>query len=77
MFQDVMKNENMIDEQLIRLAYSKNIKIHITLNNNSWRNGFVKKLDNNFFIFEDLENGEEPFFYAQLTNVEPFTEVEK
>ena len=68
-------NNEKINEQLIRLAFSKNIRIHISLKDGTWRNGFVKEILGDTFELEDRENGIEPFFYIQLMNVEPFTEV--
>ena len=69
-----MKHETISNEQLVRLAFSKGIKIHITLNDGSWRNGMVQEVTADFFMLEDKENGLEPFFYIQLNNVEPFME---
>ena len=69
-----MKHEIILNEQLIRLAFSKGIKIHITLNDETWRNGMVQEVSADFFMLEDKENGIEPFFYIQLKNVEPFRE---
>ena len=68
-------NNEIINEQLIRLAFSKGIKIHISLKDGTWRNGFVKEVLGDVFELEDKENGVEPFFYIQLVSVEPFNEV--
>jgi len=68
-----MKHE-ILNEQLIRLAFSKRMQIHIILNDGTWRNGFVTKVFSDFFDFKDHKNDVEPFFYIQLKNVEPFTE---
>jgi len=70
-------NNEKINEQLIRLAFSKGIKIHITLQDGTWRNGMVQSVEGDVFDLEDKENGVEAFFYMQLKNVEPFTEGEK
>lgn len=71
-----MKYEKM-NEELIRLAFSKGIKIHITLEDGTWRNGFVIEVFGDVFDLEDKENGIEAFFYIQLKNVEPYLEVGK
>ena len=68
-----MKDESINNEQLVRLAFSKQIKVHLILKNGTWRNGFVTKLDVDFFYFKDTENAEEPFFYIQVVDVQPFT----
>jgi hypothetical protein len=65
---------NLVGQELIKLSFNKKIKIHIILKDKTWRNGFVTKILPDFFMFEDMEDGEEPFFYIQLYNVEPFME---
>lgn len=72
-----MKDEIINNEELINLAYSKQIKIHLVLKNGSWRNGYVTKTYPDFFYFQDYRNEEETFFYIQIKNVEPFIEPGK
>jgi len=74
-----MKNEKEIidNEQLVRLAFSKNIKVHLTLTNNSWRNGNIIAVYPDFFLFKDIENLEEPFFYMQVRTIEPYLNLKK
>ena len=72
-----MKHEIISNERLIELAHSKQIKIHLVLNDGTWRNGFVVEINPNFFMFKDDKNLEEPFFFLQIKNVEPFTEDKK
>ena len=72
-----MSHEIISNEQLIRLAFSKGIKIHITLKDGTWRNGFVRDVQGDVFDLEDKENGVEAFFYIQLDKVEPYLEVER
>lgn len=69
-----MNDETINNEQLVRLAFSKQIKVHLILKNGSWRNGFVTEIFPDSFKFKDTENDEEPFFYIQLIDVQPFTE---
>jgi hypothetical protein len=69
-----MTNENMKNEELIFLAFDKKIKLHIVLESGDWRNGFVKEIKADFFLFDDTINGVEPIFYLQLKKVEPFME---
>lgn len=68
-----MRDENINNEQLIRLAYSRQIKVHLILKDGTWRNGFVMQVTADFFNFKDAENDEEPFFYIQVADVQPFT----
>lgn len=69
-----MNNEIISNEQLVRLACSKQIKVHLILKDKTWRNGFVKEVLGDVFMFEDIENGIEPFFYIQVGDVQPFME---
>ena len=66
-----MKNE-IINKKLIQTAYSKNIKVHIKLTDESWRNGFVLNITPDFFIFQDPVNGDESIFFLVLDKVEPY-----
>ena len=68
-----MRDESINNEQLIRLTYSKQIKVHLILKDGTWRNGFVTNPEEDFFYFKDTENDEEPFFYIQVADVQPFT----
>ena len=72
-----MTNENTKNEELILLAYDKKIKLHIVLASGDWRNGFVKEIKADFFLFDDVVNGTEPIFYLQLKKVEPYVEERK
>jgi len=70
-----MNNEQtnmVINQELIKESYSKKIKLHITLNNNTWRNGYVKSVYADFFEFKDTENPLEAFFFIELKKVEPY-----
>ena len=57
---------NYENNELLLLAHKKQIKIHLILKDTSWRNGFVKELSGDFFMFEDPVNGLEPIFYLQV-----------
>ena len=74
-----MQNEDTnINEEKIKEAYSKQIEIHITLKDGSWRNGFVKKIHPDFFEFWDWINKEnEPVFFMELHKVQPRIEEER
>ena len=73
-----MKNENenenlIINKKLIETGFSKKLKLHITLSDGSWRNGYVEKISYDVFYFKDDKNYSEPFFFLQVKNVEPFS----
>jgi len=59
-----MKHEIISNEQLVRLAFSKGIKIHITLKDGTWRNGTVKEVLGDVFELEDRENIRTFFLYS-------------
>lgn len=58
----------------ILLGFENNLKLHIVLKNNQWRNGYVVELGADYFIFNDKKNGIEPIFFLELKKVEPFME---
>jgi len=68
-----MKNEKTKENRrILNEAKNNSTKLHIVLTDSSWRNGFVKKVKADFFVFEDMINGEEPIFFLQLKKVEPY-----
>lgn len=73
-YNDSTDDEKIIHDK-IRVAYSKNLKVHILLKNRKgWRNGFVKNMYPDFFILIDKINGEEAFFFLEIDDVEPYME---
>ena len=66
------KEIRKLNEEKIREAYKNSTKIHITLKNKTWRNGYVKEIHPDFFVFYDNENGIEPIFFLEVHKVEPF-----
>lgn len=64
--------KQILNNRLIGLAFSKQLKIHLVLKDNSWRNGFVTKVFGDTFDFKDSQNSEESFFYVEVKAVEPF-----
>lgn len=74
----MMKDEiRKLNEEKIRLAKENHTKIHLILRDKTWRNGYVKEISGDFFIFEDDVNGDEPIFFLELSKVEPYIEPEK
>lgn len=70
-------NNEIITRKLIETAYSKQIKVHLNLTDGSWRNGYVKEVKPEFFMFVDRVNNEEPIFFLELKDVSPYLEVGK
>ena len=72
-YKDMKDEDILIIENKIKIAHSKKFKVHILLKNKKgWRNGFVKKITPDFFIFSDSVNGEEAFFFLEIQDVEPY-----
>ncbi len=63
-----------INKKVILTALDSKLKLHIKLTDGQWRNGYVVKVETDFFIFNDMLNGDEPTFFLQLEKVEPFVE---
>ena len=77
-----MKKENEVDmrklnEEKVLLGFSKKIKLHLVLQDNTWRNGFVTEMSADYFLFEDAVNGVEPIFFLDLKRVEPYSEDDR
>jgi len=73
-----MKNDIIqINKEKINYSHSKNLKIHIKLKDETWRNGFIKEIEADFFIFDDKVNGSEAIFFIEVETVKPYTEREE
>lgn len=71
-----MEDDTTINEQKIRESFNSNLKLHLLKLNGEWRNGYVKEVASNFFIFEDAVNGKEALFFFELKKVEPYMREE-
>jgi len=68
-----MENDTRtINEEKINSAFKNSTKLHLVLKNKNFRNGYIKELGADFFIFEDDINGREAIFFLELHNVEPY-----
>ena len=70
-----MNNErlqNVLNRELIQMSLEKGLKVHLILQDRTWRNGYVLKCYPDSFDFKDTENKAEAFFFLQVFNVEPF-----
>lgn len=63
-----------INKQLILNAFKNKLMIHIVLQDGVWRNGIVKEVNTDFFLFKDRERPIEPYFYLELKDVKPYME---
>lgn len=66
-----------LNEEKINSAFRNSTKIHLTLKDKTFRNGYIKEIGADFFIFQDDVNGVEPIFFLELHNVEPNIKGEK
>lgn len=72
-----MNEEKKLNEEKIYSGYKNSTKLHLNLKDKTFRNGYVKEIRNDFFIFYDDVNGSEPIFFLELYNVEPKLEEKK
>jgi hypothetical protein len=61
-----------IEKEKILLAYNSKLRLHIKKKNKDWRNGYVREIQADFFLFEDDQNGIEPIFWIELLKVDPY-----
>jgi len=66
-----------LNKEKIYNSYQSQLKIHLALKNKTWRNGFVKEIRAEFFMFEDRENGVEPIFFMEVRDVKPYVTREE
>ena len=69
-------NNDTIDtiKEKINSAFINTTKLHIVLKDKFWRNGFVVEQSADFFIFDDVIQGQEPIFFLEVAKVEPYFE---
>ena len=68
------KTQQELNEEKINSALLNSTKLHLSLKDRSFRNGYVLEIKKDFFIFCDEINGKEPIFFLELRNVEPYIE---
>ena len=73
----MVDDNKTLNIEKIKEAYYKSIKLHLVLKNKDWRNGYVKELSADFFVFRDDVNGEQPIFFLELHKVEPYLKEKK
>lgn len=56
----------------LKTALDSNIKVHISLVDNTWRNGYVVELFQDFMIFQDEVNTEESIFLLEIIKISPY-----
>lgn len=72
-----MTNDKKLHEEKLLLSLNHNLKLHITLKDGIWRNGYVKEILADFFMFEDAVTGLDPIFFLEIIKIEPYTEEKK
>ena len=73
-----MENINSIlNKQLLLTAFKSQLKVHIGLVDKTFRNGFIKEMSADFFMFSDGDRKEEPIFYIEVYDVKPYVEEGK
>ena len=72
-----MKYEATNKKGKILNSFKNNLKLHLVLKDNTWRNGYIKEIKKEFLIFEDTENGKEAIFFIDLKKVQPYIQLNK
>jgi len=67
-----MTDDKKLHEEKLLLGLNNQIKLHIVLKDGVWKNGFVKKIGSDFFMFEDAVHGIEPIFFLEVKKIEPY-----
>lgn len=72
---DETNNEEMNRRRALAF-YKEKLKVHITKTNGTFYNGQIIKVDNDFFVIEDREEGAKVVFFFELKNpIEEYEEV--
>ena len=66
-----MENEN-VNIKKLRIFSQLNTKLHISLDNGAFYNGFIIKINTDFMLFKDEKFNIIPIFYEQISFFEPF-----
>lgn len=56
------------------IYYTNKRIVHITNLNGSWKNGTITSISDDFFMLDELLEGEQPIFYIQIKSIEPYKE---
>ena len=65
---------SVLNNQLILTAFKSQLKIHIGLVDKTFRNGIVKEMSADFFMFLKEDGRDEPIFYLEVYDVKPYME---
>ena len=66
-----------LNKKLILTAFKSQLKIHVNLVDGYFKNGTVKEMSADFFIMKKNDGYEEPIFYIEVRDVEPYIEKKK
>jgi hypothetical protein len=73
-----MTNETNKNEVIARYFSSNNFKAHIVRKNGKFSNGLIKEVSPEFFIIDDVVEGHQVVFFAELKNdIEEYQEMGK
>jgi len=75
MIMTIEKTNDEVNEELIRKAYTNSTKLHLSLKDRNFRNGYVKSCEESFFDFVDDILGEISIYFLKVYNVSPCKEA--
>jgi hypothetical protein len=57
----------------VKVMFDLNSPVHIITKDNTWLNGYILSMNDDYFLLLDRKDGEIPIFYADVTKFEFFT----
>jgi len=70
--------ERIRNEKLANYFCRNNIKVHVSKNDGIFYNGYVKEVGADFFVINDVEEGDRLVFFLELKRtIEQFSEENK
>lgn len=68
-----------VDEIIIKklkIFFSENIPVHLSLVNKEWANGQIKEICKTYILLSEFKKGEMPILFEEILEVDKFTPPE-
>lgn len=56
-----------------KIFLDKQVPVHITRNDKSWANGFIKEVGSTFITLEEFKQGRLVIFFSEIYQIETYT----
>jgi len=60
----------------LKIFFSENIPVHLSLINKEWANGSIKEIHDTYLILLENKKGEMPILFEEILEVDKFTPKE-